>query len=120
MDDLQERLIVLGFTDKVLNGWKLKLYHNIDESVKYYKSDSFCFEYFIFGDCKMQHSSFDKHKFTATQLLTIDIGKCIIILEYLEWYYKEFNDLVSVKYQSKMKTTTTFVKYFKLYWFKLI
>ena len=100
----QDKLVLLGFTDRVLNGWKLKLYGNVDESVKYYESDSFCFEYFVFGcnccNCKIK----DKHKYTATQLLANgDVDKCIVMLEYLEWYFETKFDNLTLTYVDEYK-----------------
>ena len=43
-----------GFHDAVLSAWKSEIYGNVSDAVKYYDRDYFCYQYFLFGRCKVR------------------------------------------------------------------
>ena len=81
-----------GFTDTVLNGWKLAIYNdNVTLARKYYHYDEWCHQHCIFGNCKNGITCKGNHDYNLTHLIGAkQFKQAKILCQYLLYYYTNY------------------------------
>ena len=79
-----------------LEAWKNKLYPNADDRIKHYNSDSFCIDYFVFGNC-CDHECKQDHDDIAEKVIQSNVNRALLLLEYLKGSYDNDNGSKSIK-----------------------
>ena len=117
-NQLMNDMIALGFEDRVLNDFKLKIYNfNLTNACKYYKQDRFCHGLCVLNHCDLREQCRHIHCFSIEKMLNDDkvtvetVVQGLLLTNYMIYIYKNDEHVRDKQTEYYKKLLSIAIKY---------